>query len=76
MQIFEESLDFETTFQDIDPSILPILKSPTIVNPVYGAKAGQKVEILMFRANSNIPTSLFDQLCDTCNGTLLSRSIE
>jgi len=68
MQIFEESLDFdsfETSFQDIDPSIpdpqlqATTLKGTTIDNPVYGVKAGQKVEILMFRLNSIVPTAIF-----------------
>jgi len=68
MQIFEEALDFatfESAFQEVRPTIpdaellVATFNGTTINNSVYGVKAGQKVEILMFRVNSIVPTAIF-----------------
>ena len=37
---------------------IAVYNATTIDNPAFGVKAGQRVQILLLRINSNIPTTL------------------
>jgi len=61
MQIFREYLDedmLDAQFRQVPGKTLTTatVTGTTLDNPVFGVKAGQKIEILIIRANSPIPS--------------------
>ncbi|CAB9497417.1 expressed unknown protein [Seminavis robusta] len=64
MQIFSDYLDDESllaAFNTIPGTTLTtaVYEVTTLDNPVFGVKAGQRVQLLLLQINSDIPTAIF-----------------
>jgi hypothetical protein len=70
MQIFQEYLDSEMLLQALSPVnpsppstywniTTSIFNCTTVNNPAFGVLAGQKVQFMLIRINSAIPTNIF-----------------